>query len=707
MPAAVRSRLSRIAVAAPAAAALVLGTLAFASPAIADTTAGDPSAAKELTGSHPDWATPQADAGAVPAGTPATARVYLASRDPLGLAAYAQAVSDQNSPDYGKFLSTAEAKDRFGTSDEQVKAVTQWLTGAGLTISETNAHYLQVTGTTDELTRALGAQFRNYRTDDGTHKAPATDAVVPAAVAADVAGVEGLADTVQKASSNAVSVAAADADAQARAAGTNQPDADPAKTPKTLPTTATCTDGKYGSKTATGAPAGYEKNEPFAPCSYVPSQLRKAYGVTNAKVTGKGATVAIVDAYGLGTMEADANKFSAAHGDQPFAPGQYKEVLTPNQWTHQADCGDWSGEEALDVEMVHGMAPDANVVYVGANSCEDPDLNAALSNIVDNHLADVVSNSYGEIMHGKSGDLDPAVIAADNQVFQLGATEGITFMASAGDCGDNSPGAAATGVNCQADTNQAQTQWPSSSPWITAVGGTALELKDKSGTYGHEVNMGDERSVLSADGKSWTPAPGQAPFYFGGGGGVVKGEDQPWYQKGVVPDSISTVAADGTKSATPQRATPDVAMSGDLVAATLVGFTPAGGAYSEGGYGGTSVSSPEFAGIMADAIQARGGRPIGFANPDLYDRYNTRAFHDVNDSAVHTKRGNVVDLGMVGGALKVRLYKIGADYGLSATKGYDTATGLGSPAKGFFKSFTFKQNSQDDANSQGDDNSQD
>ena len=58
-------------------------------------------------------------------------------------------------------------------------------------------------------------------------------------------------------------------------------------------------------------------------------------------------------------------------------------------------------EEALDVEMAHGLAPDANIVYVGANSCEDTDLDAALTNIVDNHLADIVSNSWGEIMHGK------------------------------------------------------------------------------------------------------------------------------------------------------------------------------------------------------------------------------------------------------------------------------------------------------------------
>lgn len=542
--------------AAPAAAALVLGTLAIANPAVAATTTGEQSAAKELPGTHPAWATPQADAGAVPESTPATARVYLAGKDATGLAAFAKAVSDPSNANYGQFLTTADAKARFGASDAQVKAVTQWVTGAGLKVDATTAHYVDVSGSTAALAKAFGTQFRNYRTPDGTHKAPASDAVVPAEVAGAVLAVNGLADSVHKASSNAVSVADAEAKIQAakRAAqlatpnaATPQNTAD-GKAPAALPTVPTCSEDGYGSKTAKGAPAGYEKNEPFAPCSYTPTQLRKAYGVTKAGLSGKGATVAIVDAYGFGTMEADANKFSTAHGDQPFTAGQYKEVVTPANWVHQADCGDWSGEEALDVEMVHGLAPDAGVVYVGANSCYDQDLTAALTNIVDNHLADIVSNSYGEILFGKSGNLDPAVIAADNQVFQLGAATGISFTVSAGDCGDSSPAAAATGVNCQADTNQAQANWPSASPWVTSVGGTTLELKDKSGTYGHEVSMGDQRSVLSADQKSWNPYPGF--FYFGGGGGVAKGIDQPWYQKGVVPDSIATVAADGTKSAT-------------------------------------------------------------------------------------------------------------------------------------------------------------
>ncbi|WP_083977021.1 S53 family peptidase [Kitasatospora azatica] len=684
MPAAKRSRLSRIAVAAPA-AALVLGSLAIAHPAFADAPSG---IAKDLQGTHPAWATPQADAGAVPSSTPSTARIYLAGKDPAALAAYAQAVSSQSSAQYGNFLSAAEAKARFGATPEQVKAVTDWVTGAGLTVEAVTTHFVQVSGSSGALAKAFGTEFRNYRTADGTRKAPASDAVVPASVANAVLAVQGLSDAAGKASSQAVSAATAEAKAVAaqQAARAAAPGVIADKGTDTLPTVPTCSEDGYDSLIAKGAPAGYEKNEPFAPCSYTTSQLRQAYGVTKSGLTGKGATVAIVDAYGFGTMEADANHFSTAHGDKPFAPGQYKEIVTPDKWQHQADCGDWSGEEALDVEMVHGLAPDANVVYVGANSCYDQDLGDALANIVDNHLADVVSNSWGEIMHGKSGDLDPAVIAADNQIFQLGAVQGIGFTVSSGDCGDNSPAAAATGINCQADTNQAQVQWPSASPWVTAVGGTALELWNKKGDYADEVSMGDQRSVLSADQKSWNPLPGF--FYFGGGGGVAKDIAQPWYQQGVVPDSVSHTAADGTKSATPLRATPDIAMSGDLVAATLVGYTPTGGAYSEGGYGGTSVSSPELAGMLADAIEARGGKAIGFANPALYNRAdNDRIYNDVDDTENHGKLGNVVDLGVINGALKVRLYKIGSDFGLKATPGYDTATGVGTPGKDFLKSF--------------------
>jgi subtilase family serine protease len=458
-----------------------------------------------------------------------------------------------------------------------------------------------------------------------------------------------------------------------------------------LPTVATCSD-YWGQKAVKGGPTGYTKSTTFDECSFQPSQLRKAYGITASGLSGKGATVAVVDAYGSSTMLADANQFSTNHGDKAFKTGQYTEVVTPAQWNNQDACGgpaNWAGEEALDVEMVHGLAPDANVVYVGANSCMDNDLSAALANIVDNHLADVVSNSWDGLMHSTSGDESAAQIAAYEQIFEQGAIEGIGFDFSSGDCGDNSPAAAATGVNCDSTTTRAQTAFPSTDPWATSVGGTALATSSKSGSYGFETDMGTLRSVLSADGTSWTPFPGH--FYFGGGGGTSEDFAQPWYQSWAVPSSLSHTLMTGATSKTAQRVTPDVAMNGDLYTSVLVGMSD-GSPYSEGGYGGTSVSAPEFSAVQADAIQARHGRPIGFANPEIYLRAGSKAFTDVVNKTTAPGQeplNAVYDAGIISGSLRVRLVAFGRDFGLSATKGYDDATGVGSPTEAYLKSFGY------------------
>ena len=177
-------------------------------------------------------------------------------------------------------------------------------------------------------------------------------------------------------------------------------------------------------------------------------------------------------------MLADADRFARSHGDAPFADGQYLETVTPSKWTHTTDgvCqtpGDWAGEEALDVETVHGMAPGATVHYFGANSCADEDINATVANIVDTHAADIVSSSFGETMHRLSGNTDPALISQATQVFQYAAAEGIGLYFATGDCGDDS---VRTGPGCDPESARAQTEWPVSSPWVTGVGGTALAL---------------------------------------------------------------------------------------------------------------------------------------------------------------------------------------------------------------------------------------
>jgi subtilase family serine protease len=660
---------ARIAVAGAASLALASGSLMLAVPSQASAPVP---AAKTIAGSHPSWATAAADAGSASASAQYTGTVYLAGRNQQDLTAFAQSVSDPSSANYGKFLTPAQYQARYGATKAQVASVKKWLTGSGLTIVSTDEHAITVKGDSAAMAKAFATPIHQYRVKGKTLHAPQHNVVVPGSVSSAVLGVSGLSSTTTN---------------------INRPDSvkvdnGPVKSVKPtagLPTDPTCSD-YWGQKLATGAPQGYTKSPvPYDQCSFYPSQLRKAYGISASGLTGKGTTVAIVDAYGSATMEADANQYAVNHGDKAFRSGQYKEVLDPSQWQYQDLCGDWSSEESLDVEMVHGLAPDANVVYVGANSCTDDDLLAAITNIVDNHLADVVSNSWGEIMHTTDdADVTATEIAAYEQVFKEAAATGVTIGFSAGDCGDSSPAAAATGVNCQPDTSRAQANWPDSDPWVTSVGGTALGLASKSGSYGFETDMGTLRSVLSTDGSSWSPLPGS--FYFGGGGGTSEDFAQPWYQRGVVPSSTSHTLATGAKSKTAQRVTPDVAMNGDLYTSVLVGMSN-GAPYSEAGYGGTSVSSPEFAAVQADAIQAQ-HHPLGFANPEIYARHGL--FTDVIDrQAQHstTPLSNVYDAGVIDGNLIARLVAFGEDTSLNAVRGYDDATGVGSPTLNYLRSF--------------------
>jgi subtilase family serine protease len=671
MPVAAQRRARRVAAAVIPTAALIATALSSAAPADAAATTSS------VAVNHPAWATASADKGAVPATTQVTARVYLASQNPAALNAYATAVSNPSSSLYGKYLSTSAAAAKFGPSAADTAALEGYLTGHGVKITSATAHYLDISATAAQIQATFSTSLHNYSTKTGVHHAPTGNLKLPSAAAKGLLSVTGL-DGVTNTSArpNSVSVS--------KALGT--PGKKPGGgTPATgVPEPCSTYWGQY---IATGFPAGYTAQTPTDPCSFYPSQLRTAYGVNKTGLTGKGATIAIVDAFASSTMLADANQYAANHGDPAFKSGQYTEYVTPADWQHQDLCGDWSAEESLDVEMAHGYAPDANVVYIGANSCTDGDLLASQQLIVDDHLADVVSNSWGEIMHGPEGYFDTSIIPAYEQVFKMGAVEGIGFNFSSGDCADSSPTAAATGANCDPSTTEAQTDWPTSDPWVTAVGGTALAISNSKGSYDFETSMGNNRSVLSPDGTAWTPFPGH--FYFGGGGGTSEDFTQPWYQTKVVPGSLSHYLMDGTHVKPAHRVIPDVSMNGDLLTAVLVGMSN-GDPYSEAGYGGTSVSSPSFAGIIADAIQARHGA-LGFANPALYNKRGL--YTDVTQSPYAAHAGGktlsvILDLGYnADGSRRVRDYTLGTDYGLTANWGFDNATGLGSPTARFLDSF--------------------
>ena len=618
-------------------------------------------------------------AGPLEHGGPVSVRIGLAGRDPAGLAAYAQAVSTPGSAQYHHYLAPAQAQERFGPTAAQVEAVRKWLDDAGMRVTSQNAHWVDAIGTAGAARNAFGGATRTLTLTAPPQVARAVAGIARLGQAQERGMREGATEAIearQGMTTHSVGVSTL-------GFGTSTTAAHP---PACSPT--------WGALTADpGLPPGYTARAPIDVCGYVPSQLRTAYGVAASGLTGSGVTVAVVDAYGSSTMLADANRFAQDHRDQPFAARQYQESVTPGQWTHTTDgvCqtpGDWAGEEALDVETVHGMAPGATVHYFGANSCADQDINTTLATIVDSHAADIVSSSFGETMHRLSGNIDPALISQATRIFQYAATEGIGLYFASGDCGDDS---SRTGPGCDPESARAQTEWPVSSPWVTGVGGTALALGAGASPL-WQASMGDRRSVLSDDGKSWVPFPGD--FYFGGGGGTSEDFQQPAYQKGAVPDALARTLGTGAKAPGPMRTLPDVAMDGDLLTAVQVGVTdPATGRYGETPIGGTSAAAPMFAGMQADGQQAQvaaGGKPIGFANPDVYRRATSTTFTDVvaHPAGAHADISTVLDLGIDGrGKRQVRLFELGHDQGLAAASGYDLATGLGSPREEYLNSF--------------------
>ena len=392
-------------------------------------------------------------------------------------------------------------------------------------------------------------------------------------------------------------------------------------------------------------------------------------------------------------MLSDADTYAKVVGDQPFTRGQYQQYL-PSSFTETAadecDAPGWYGEESLDVESVHGQAPGANVRFVAASSCEDSDLLAALALIVNNRLASIVSDSWGEPAQYAT------LSAADDTTFEAGAAEGIGFLFSSGDNGYEGTGEDSASSGDQVD-------YPPSSPYVTSVGGTSLAI-GKTGNYEFETSWGTLLDPLSTSGTSWqfTP-PGEYPAYYDGssGGGVSTQYPQPAYQRGVVPASLATHLPDGTTSGTPMRVEPDVSALADPSTGFLVGETtlqPDGTTYafSLSRIGGTSVSSPTFAGIEADAQQAYDTAhhttvTIGFANPLIYRLYGTAAFHDVTDHPAGQPynlaevRSNYTDPYTKTGPLITYLRTLGIDGegadALPAVKGYDDSTGVGSPSR--------------------------
>jgi subtilase family serine protease len=542
---------------------------------------------------------------------------------------------------------------------------------------------LDVAGTSSRVEHAFDTTLAYQDVDGQRQQVAETNLSIPATLSGIVAGTLGLNETAS--ASNTV---------------VDGPTPSPAgpvvsKANLTRPPAANVSSGPcatfYG-QAFSGAPAygSYGHPLPDVVCGYTPAQIREAYGVAGLVDNGDngtGQTVAVVDAYLSPTLLADVQTYAQDNDPaHPFASSQFSEI--GHRFNERAECqpGTVFDEQTLDVEAVHAVAPGAHIVYVGAQNCNQG-LYDALRKVVDDHVANVVSASWSDPGGDYSDDVGTR--SAADSTLMMAAGTGVSVVFASGDGGDEFN---ATGV--------VSADYPASSPWATAVGGTTLEAGFGVGQWGWSTGRAYLcTSSLLQEGCSpdnaWLPVQ----FDGGSGGGTSVQYAQPAYQVGVVPASLAK-----RNSATPMRVEPDVAMDGDPDTGIIVGETERvpgeGSRYVQYRAGGTSLATPLFAGIVALADQ-QAGRSLGFLNPALYmlDKSQPSVFDDIRagppQAQLLTEYANHYD-GQLGFDVSARIVDYegvetgctrgnctNRDVALSPGPGYDNMTGLGAPTIGF------------------------
>jgi len=416
---------------------------------------------------------------------------------------------------------------------------------------------------------------------------------------------------------------------------------------------------------------------------FTPQSMRSAYNLAPLYANNKdghGQTIAIIDSYGSDTMAHDLHVFDQAFNLQPMCgeegvtcaagmptfsqldlQGSPATKPQPGHGTGLENKTGWALEVVLDVEWAHSIAPGANILLVHTPTAETlgvqgfPQMMKAEDYVVQNHLATVISQSFGS---SESAFGSSASLLNLRNAFVDAAANNVTVLASSGDFGSTNefkqsllpadPGAVFQFPNVG---------WPASDPLVTSVGGTYLCTNPTAAQT-------DPRTVDSKDppGKCKANVSVAEIGWIAAGGGFSSVFARPSYQNTLPGGSTPIPAA--------TRGVPDVAYqasstTGDLVYVSLPPDGSGSNVASSGWYviGGTSAGSPQWAGLVAIADQINGGG-LGLINPALYkiganpSRY-AADFFDVTT-------GNN---GLYAPAVP----------GYPATTGWDPVTGLGTP----------------------------
>ncbi len=397
-------------------------------------------------------------------------------------------------------------------------------------------------------------------------------------------------------------------------------------------------------------PATADCEKAYKVACFDPAQIRQAYHLPPLYargVTGKGATIVIVDSFGSPTIRNDLGVFDQAFGLP--APPSFRIIQPagriPPYDPANSDMVGWAGETTLDVEWAHAVAPGANLLLVETPVSETegvhgfPQILTAEQYVLRRHLGDVISQSFSA-----TEETFPSLASADalRGAYQQAVRDGVTVLAASGDSG-----AADVGLDETTYYLFPVTSWPDSDPLVTGVGGTQLHF-DSSGHPTAPTVWNDTYNTAANEFADGNPGPNP----LAGGGGLSVLFRRPSYQNGV----RNVVGR--------HRGVPDVSMSaacnGSVDTYQSFGGAPPGWSPSCG----TSEATPLFAGIVALADQVA-GHPLGLINPALYQLSAERA-----PGIVDVTSGNTtVSFSQGGHVHQVR--------GFSARPGYDLASGVG------------------------------
>jgi len=642
--------------------------------------------------------------GPVSASTPVTFDLVLKLRHASAARSLLRAVSTPGTAHFRHFLRPSQWEARFSPSAAQVRQVTRWLRSEGFTVGAVPRDRLVVpaAGTAAQVESAFSTSLEKYVVEGHTVRQASSNVSIPRTLAGIVSGMLGINQHIATATN-----VAGDPDIPGAlgTAGSSSSDQYPPPPAAFLP--APPCSSYFGKLSTTLSPPfgnGYPNSVPDEVCGYKPDQLRQAYGVAGGMM-GKGATIGIVDAFGSFYMPNDAAVYASKNDPgYPFSLADYTQNLNM-PFSDEAACGDWSTEQAIDIESAHALAPFAHIVYDGAATCFDSDLFTAEQQLVDNGNVNIISNSWGD----PAGDLldSSSDQTAFNNLFMMAGTEGISILYASGDWDDNFY---LTGVSAPA--------FPESSPYDTAVGGTTTEI-GQDGRISAEYGWDTGRSVLctaNIEGSwpgcsastlnTWLPASMDGAS----GGGTSYQYAEPYWQQPVVPASLADRNSGDTGEA--NRVIPDISADADPSTGFLIGVTetfPDGTVqYGQPRYGGTSLASPIFAGIVADAV-SKAGTPMGFLNPTLYglDRNTPSAIVDIlspGKQGIYRRdyASTYLGSGAQGFISSFReLYYLGPETYCDGTgecysrqqplregKGYDSLTGLGAPSTSFIKALS-------------------